>query len=299
MLTDWTGSLDGPIWIKPRWPSGIARGLFSFRTHGVSAPPFESLNVGFHVQDDPELVLANRRRCAVELGGDVGDWIAGEQVHGTAVAVVGRADRGTGADGRTAPVPGVDALVTDEPGVTLVTLAADCVPLLFLDPVRRVIAAAHSGWKGTVGHIAAEVLLTMRERFGCRPSEVDVWLGPSIRRCCYEVDDPVAERVRAAFGPRYLIPRHGRPGKYWLGLQACIRTDLLAAGVRPDHIHDVGVCTSCRKSVLFSHRADQGRTGRLLGAVRLLAPGEEEAARARSASSAPALQKEREGAWRG
>ncbi|MBX5437366.1 MAG: peptidoglycan editing factor PgeF [Alicyclobacillaceae bacterium] len=284
MVTNWTGSLGSPIWVKPPFQDGIAEGLFSFRVAGVSAPPFDSLNVGFHVPDDPACVRENRLRCAAELGADIADWVVAEQVHGTSVAVVGRTDRGRGADGRQPPVAGVDGLITAEPGVALVTLAADCVPLLFADPVRRVVGSAHSGWKGTVGHIARQMVQTMKQAFGCRPSDIEVWMGPSIRRCCYEVDGRVAEQVRTEFGNRYLLPRHGQPGKYWLGLQACIRSDLENEGVIAARIHDTGVCTSCRRQVLFSHRADGGRTGRLLAAVRLLdGPATAQGARAAAA----------------
>ncbi|MCL6444778.1 MAG: polyphenol oxidase family protein, partial [Alicyclobacillus sp.] len=150
MLTQWTGSLNEPIWIKPSWPIEIARGLFSFRTHGVSEGPFASLNVGYHVPDQPDAVTENRRRIARELGGDLEDWVVAEQVHGTHVAVVHQAHRGQGATPALSPVPGVDALVTQEPGLTLVVMSADCVPMLFFDPVQRAIGVAHSGWKGTV-----------------------------------------------------------------------------------------------------------------------------------------------------
>ncbi|MCL6515391.1 peptidoglycan editing factor PgeF [Alicyclobacillus sp.] len=270
MYTRWTGSISDPVFIEPDWPSDAARGLFSFRVGGVSLPPFHALNVGLRVADEPQRVIQNRAVCAARLGGEVDDFVIGQQVHGASVAVVTRDDRGRGARDADTAIPGVDALVTDCPGLTLAVMAADCVPVLFHDPVRRVVGAAHSGWKGTVAHVVRRVLEVMGEAYGTRAADVDVWIGPSIRRCCYEVDDPVADQVRAAFPRPPIWPRFGRPGKYWLSLQSAIRSDLLAAGVRAEHIHDTGVCTHCHPAMLFSHRADRGRTGRQMGAVRLV-----------------------------
>ena len=270
MFANWHGFAEGPIWIKPRWPEDLARGLFSFRPHGASLAPYTGLNVGLHVGDDPQRVAFNRQTCGIELGGSLEDWIVGEQVHGTNVAVVGQEDRGRGSDDLHRPVSDVDALVTDTPGLTLVVLTADCIPVLFFDPVKRVIATAHSGWKGTVGHIVRNVVETMHQQFGCRAEDIDVWMGPSIRQCCYEVSETVAGIVIDQFGWQHVVKRPNKPGKYLLNLHSCVRSDLLAAGVLNDRVHDTGVCTACHTDVLFSHRAEQGRTGRLLGAVRLV-----------------------------
>lgn len=271
MLTNWTGSVDDPIWIRPDWPTGVVQGAFSFRKGGVSEAPFASLNVGFHVGDDPLLVTENRRRCATAVSGTFEDFVVPEQVHGAGVAVVTEAHRGSGRDASHPPIPDVDGLVTNRAGITLMVMAADCVPLLFFDPVQRVIGAAHSGWRGTVLHIAREMLTLMADTYGSKPSDVDVWLGPSVRQCCYEVDERVARPIEDGFGTKPLIVRQSKPGKYLLSLQACIEADLLRAGVVPSHVHDVGVCTACHTDSLFSHRAEHGKTGRLLGEVRLSA----------------------------
>lgn len=270
MYTVWSGSVLDPIWIRPQWPLHEVRGLFSFRHGGVSTGDYHSLNVGLHVGDEAQAVIQNRRLCAELMGGSLDDWVVAEQVHDTTVAVVNGGQAGKGAYDTASAVAGADALVTNAPGVTLVVMAADCVPLLFFDKRRRVIAAAHSGWKGTVGHIARRVVETMVQTYQTDPRDVEVWLGPSIRRCCYEVNDVVAQPVEREFGKAYLIPRFKAPGKYWLGLQACIRKDLLDAGVPRRQIVDSGVCTSCQSRLLFSHRADAGRTGRQLAAIRLM-----------------------------
>ena len=269
MLTGWTGSLSTPSMLRVDWPIDQVSALFTFRTGGVSATPFDTLNLGFHVPDDPHSVEQNRRICATFVGGELEDFVLPEQVHGNGVAVVGPGERGRGSTFDSSPIESVDAVVTNHPGLTLAVLSADCIPILFFDPEEKVIAAAHSGWKGTVQHIARNVIDTMRREYGSRPSNVNVWLGPSIRRCCYEVDDRVAAPVQQEFGRKPLIPRHHKDGKFLLSLQSCVRMDLEAVGVERDRIHDVGVCTSCRKNSLFSHRAEQGRTGRFMGLVRL------------------------------
>lgn len=267
MYTDWHGSLGSPVWIKPRWPKSVVRGLFSFRVHGVSVSPYDSMNLGLHVGDNASDVMENRRLCASELGGSIDDWIMGAQVHGNEVAVVEDTEITQSSGG--ASIPGVDGLVTAKPAVTLAVFAADCVPILFFDPVQRVVATAHSGWKGTVGHIASRVIETMRSRFQSRERDIKVYLGPSIRQCCYEVDDRVADLVKKEFGVLHLW-RRKQPGKYLLNLQSCIRYDLLEEGLDPRHITDTGLCTASHTDLLFSHRAEHGHTGRLVGAVRLV-----------------------------
>lgn len=270
MRTNWTGSAGAPVWIRPDWSTERVQGIFSFREGGVSDAPYQSLNVGYHVGDDPAAVTENRSRCAEAIGATLEDLVVPEQVHGAGVAVVTEADRGRGSTPNLPPIPNVDGVVSNVPGLALTVMAADCVPMLFYDAKAGVVGAAHSGWRGTVSHISQEVLRTMSEVFGSRPQDVEVWLGPSIRHCCYEVDDKVAVPVMESFGRGPLLSRHAKPGKYLLSQQACIRLDLLGAGVSEDNIHDVGVCTACHTQVLFSHRAEHGKTGRLLGAVRLV-----------------------------
>jgi YfiH family protein len=267
MRTEWTGSAGMPVWLRPRLGAPWAEALSSSRLGGVSAPPYQSLNVGRHVGDDPEAVQANRRRCAEESGVPLERWVFAEQVHGAKVAVVDANAAGAGTNSANPAIPGADALVTTEPGLVLAIQTADCVPVLFVDPDQRVVGAAHSGWRGTVLGISGRVVRVMQEGFGSRPDRLHVWLGPSIRACCYEVDERVAAEVRHVFGHRPLWRRFGRPDKWWLSLQACIRMDLTAAGVDPARIADCGECTACRTRHFYSHRAEAGRTGRQLTAV--------------------------------
>lgn len=269
MFHRWNGGTNQQLEIRPTWSDENITAGFSFLRGGVSPLPWESLNLGFHVNDDSQRVLENRRLWSQTRYGTVEEWVVGEQVHGTRVTTVVAADAGKGATLWNAPMPACDALITQARGTTLVVLTADCVPVLFYDPVQQAIGAAHSGWRGTVDHIAVRVLERMAVEFSTRPEDVRVSIGPSIRSCCYEVDELVANPVRVAFGSRVLWKRPARVDKYLLSLQSCIRADLLDCGVAFANVDDVGVCTSCHHDVLFSHRADKGKTGRQCGAIRL------------------------------
>lgn len=268
MYTNWSGASDYPIWLDTLWSdAAVVHGAFSFRKGGYSQIPFAENNIGLHVGDEEKTVIANRLGCAEVIGGSLNDWVVPEQVHGTRVQVVTDEHRGRGSTSHAETLRGVDGLVTNIPGITLVVMAADCVPVLFYDPVTRSTGAAHSGWKGTVGHICKEVLSVMKAQYGARTEDIQVTLGPSIRQCCYEVNHVVQAPVTQQFGSKPLMRRLHHPNKFMLSLQACIRFDLESAGVPLAQIEDTGVCTSCHTDLLFSHRAEDCRTGRQLGAV--------------------------------
>ncbi|MCL6631677.1 MAG: peptidoglycan editing factor PgeF [Alicyclobacillus herbarius] len=274
MFTNWSGGQGTPIWLEQdRWHRMGAQAAFSFRLGGVSKPPFDSLNVGSHVGDDVTAVAHNRRIVARKFAVPVEDIAWADQVHGNRVARVDESWRRLPADKRR-PFAASDALVTDMEGVAVAVVAADCVPVLFFDPVRRVVGAAHSGWRGTVLGIVQNVLEVMVMDYGSNIRDIRAVLGPSIRSCCYEVSEAVASQLADRFGPRHVFPRPCRPGKFLVSLASCIRQDFVRAGMCPEYIEDVGVCTSCHNDVLFSHRADGGHTGRLLGIVRLSAQNE-------------------------
>jgi polyphenol oxidase len=257
------------LWLRPKWNSGHVRSLFSFRAGGVSAAPFRSLNMGLHVGDDEASVIRNREICAGELLTSIESFVVAEQVHGNQVACIDETERGLGSVDHSGAISGVDGLITDRPGVTLAVLSADCVPVLLYDPVRKVIATAHSGWKGTLAHIVLVVIEKMVEKYHSNPADIHVSLGPSIRRCCYEVGESVAQPMMEQFGNKVVTRRFHAKGSYWLGLQACIVQDLFRYGIEKQHIDDCGICTSCHVPLLFSYRKEHGKTGRIMGAIRL------------------------------
>ncbi|CAG7620976.1 peptidoglycan editing factor PgeF [Paenibacillus allorhizosphaerae] len=246
---------------------------FTTRLGGVSAEPFGSLNCGLHVGDDREAVVANRRRLAGALHIPFEAATYAEQVHGKEIQVVSRALRGAGNDSREKALQAKDGFVTSEPGVFLFALFADCVPLFFYDPIRRAVGLAHAGWKGTVLQIAKATLETMSAAFGTKPRDVIAAVGPSIGACCYEVDDAVISRVDKLLPE---LPGSGNgtegssavyerktDGKYNLNLQQLNRQIMIKAGILPAHIEITGLCTSCRTDLFFSHRKENGKTGRM------------------------------------
>ncbi|MGE5576936.1 MAG: peptidoglycan editing factor PgeF [Syntrophothermus sp.] len=251
---------------------GLVTHAFSTRLGGVSKPPYDSLNLGYHVADDPEAVSENRRRFFAGLGIARAQVVAVEQVHGDRVVVVDREvlERGRESPNELNPLlAATDAMVTAVSGVALAIFTADCVPVIIVDPVRRVVGAAHAGWQGTVRKIAAKTVKVMQESFGTRPADCRVALGPSIGPCCYEVDARVMDRIRENFdNPERLASPHGE-GKWLLDLWAANSQSLQETGVKEENLLTSGCCAACRGDLFFSHRAGHGKTGRMAAVVLL------------------------------
>ncbi|WP_347488310.1 peptidoglycan editing factor PgeF [Desulfoscipio sp. XC116] len=254
-------------------PSFTATGLvahaFTTRLGGVSPPPYQSLNLGLHVGDDPGGVVVNRQRICRALDADIGCLVAGRQVHGDRVSTVHAVHAGRGATAWEDALPDVDALVTAESSLLISSYYADCVPLLFLDPVRRVIALAHAGWKGTVLNIGAKTVRHMAENHASRVENILAAVGPAIGPCCYEVDAPVMEAVESCLPGGPAPARPGRAGHWWLDLPSVNRRLLLDAGVRPENITMADCCTSCRDDLFYSYRKQNSRTGRMASLIML------------------------------
>jgi YfiH family protein len=247
----------------------LVRAAFTTRCGGVSDGAYCSLNLAYSVGDAPDAVAANRHRLAGGLGVAPGSLAEAEQVHGNGVAVVGRPEVRR-SNVAAAPVPGVDALITDAAGLWLAVYAADCVPVLVLDPRRPAIAAVHAGWRGVAAGVVPATLDRMREAFATVPARCTVVLGPAIGGCCYEVDAPVARAMEAApWWP--LAALSSRPGRWKLDLRAAIRHQLSALGVPANRITALPYCTACRPDLFFSYRRD-GVTGRMAACIGLRPP---------------------------
>ena len=221
---------------------------FPERTGGVSQGLRRSLNMGVRWGDDRAAVETNRRLVAAHAGYDPAALVATRHVHGNDVYRVGE------------PLPEqaeFDGLVSDRPGTVLGAFAADCIPLVFADPVARVCGAAHAGWRGTVSGVAANVVARMAEA-GSRPANVRVALGPSIGPCCFEVGPEVVAEFRAAFGELPKLVVQGAHKEH-IDLRVATRAVLEQAGVRPEHIDDAPPCTRCDER-FFSYRRD-GKDG--------------------------------------
>jgi len=234
-------------------PVAGARYAFTDRYGGASAPPYDELNLGDHVGDDPDAVAENRSRLAAAVDLDPGRLVLMQQVHGRAVAVVGAAQQ------PGEPLPVADALVTDVAGLGLVVLVADCVPVLLAARRSDVVGVAHAGRRGVLAGVVPATVAAMRD-LGARPDRMVAVVGPAVCGRCYQVPPEMADEVVAAEPATRATSSAGGPG---LDLRAGVVAQLLAAGVRS--IEADPWCT-VESPDLYSHRRD-GVTGRFAGVV--------------------------------
>lgn len=251
--------------------TGAVRHLFSTRHGGVSSGFLSSMNLSFGRGDDPQNVRENYRRICAAAGIYPGNLVFTQQTHTANIVYVNQLDRGKGL---FTPVEmrDVDGLITDQPEVALVSFHADCVPLFFLDPVRKVIGLAHAGWRGTAAGIGGKMVKRMMEDFGCKGRDILVGIGPSIGPCCFEVGPEVAEEFRSAFPEtfhREIILPGKREGKNQVDLWAANRIGIALAGVPLRNITLPGVCTCCHPEDFFSHRKVGNERGSMVGILEL------------------------------
>ena len=251
--------------------TGIVRHGFSTRKGGVSTGIFSTMNLNFKRGDAPEAVMENYRRIADALDMRVEDMVLSDQTHTTNVRVVTEEDRGKGIL-KPQDYSDVDGMITNVPGLVLVTAYADCVPLYFVDPVKKAIGLSHSGWKGTVGHIGQKTVKRMQEVYGSNPENIIAAIGPSICQSCYEVSEDVAEAFRANFTEEEaedILLDKGN-GKYQLDLWKANWYVLTDAGIRPEHLAVTDLCTACHPELLWSHRKTNGQRGGLSAFLSLI-----------------------------
>lgn len=244
--------------------TGIVRSGFSTRMGGVSAGIYTSMNLSFTRGDDPEAVRTNYRRMAEALDMPYERIVCTDQTHTTNVRRVDESDAGIGLV-RPKPYWDVDGLITDTPNLPLAAFFADCVPLMFVDPVHRAIGLSHSGWRGTADKMGLVSVRAMQDAFGTDPAKLITAIGPSICMECYEVSADVIAVFAEQFAPllhKKLFYKKEN-GKYQLDLWEANRQVLLEAGVRDEHITMPNLCTCCNPDLLFSHRASGGRRGNL------------------------------------
>lgn len=251
--------------------TGIVKHGFSTRKGGVSTGIFSSMNLNFKRGDDPDAVMENYRRMAAALNMRVEDMVLSDQTHTTNVRVITEEDRGKGIL-KPQDYSDMDGMITNVPGIVLVTSYADCVPLYFVDPVRKAIGLSHSGWKGTVGHIGQKTVWKMHEVYGSEPKDIVAAIGPSICQSCYEVSDDVAEAFRANFtadeAADILLDKGN--GKYQLDLWKANWYVLTDAGILPEHLSVTDLCTACHPDLLWSHRKTNGQRGGLSAFLSLI-----------------------------
>ena len=239
---------------------------FSTRIGGVSGGDCATMNFSYAQGDEPENVKENIRRFVTAMGCCPEQTVMSQQTHTVNVRVVTEKDAGKGYL-RERDYTDVDGLITNVPGLVLLTTYADCVPLYFVDPVHRAIGLSHTGWRGTVAQMAVHTLHAMHREYGTVPEDVYAAIGPSICQDCYEVSEDVAQQVRSAFPSAswpMLLSKHGDgDGRYQLNLWNANRDLLIRAVVSPKRIEVTDICTCCNADKLHSHRRTGGKRGAL------------------------------------
>ena len=276
-----------PGWSRQPW---LIHG-FSTRTGGkttVYRPGRTDLNLGFTSSDDPNIVTKNRGLfvSAITVGKEILGMVTLRQIHSSLIRRVAADDINTALKG--------DGLMTDRPGVLLGIQTADCIPVLVADRKNRAVAAFHAGWRGTLARIVENGVGRMRLEFGSRPEHLIASIGPGIGRCCYSVGDEVRQQFESQFvyAPELFrevydsdpvkekypmlfltarAPGHSElgPGMH-LDLVEANRRQLRAAGLKKGSIFVTGQCTGCNTDRFFSHRMEQGFTGRMMSVIGIL-----------------------------
>ena len=246
---------------------GLKHG-FSTCVGGVSPAIYQSMNLGFNRGDSFENVTANHRLFAEAVGYDYEKTVLSNQVHGVKIVHVTETDAGHGMNGEGG-IKDADGLITDVCGLPIMTFYADCVPLFFYDPVKKVIAAAHSGWRGTVCGIGRIMVDTLVADNGCRREDILAVIGPSICKSCYEVSADVIEQFADVF-PKHVIDiivTKKEKGKYMLDLWGANEYILKDSGISNEHLETSGLCTYHNPELMISHRKTGGIRGSMAGVL--------------------------------
>jgi len=244
----------------PQWENhvGLLHG-FMGRRGGKSIGPYAGLNVAYRVGDDPKVVNQNICDMKLAVGIHDGRVVTMRQVHGDHVVEV---------QDKTLKEAGeADGMITSEPDIYLGVLTADCVPILFVAPSQKLVAAVHAGWRGTLAGIAVKTVRIFNNQYGVEPSDLEVALGPSIGPCCYEVKDDVAAPLMKKWGKLTTPSVSVKQSKSFVNLRRLNRDILRAAGVPGKQLFQVGPCTSCATEDFFSYRRERAETGRQISLI--------------------------------
>jgi len=247
----------------------LVKHALSSRLGGVSSEPFDSLNLSFDVGDKVHNVEKNYDIFFKAVGLSIKNAVLSHQTHSTNIRCVTLEDFGKGFS-KERDFSSIDGLVTNVPGITLVTLCADCVTLCFLDPVKKVIGLAHAGWKGSLNQIGKKTVEVFISKYQSNPSDILVGISPSIGPCCFEVNRDIYNQFMnlGLCG----ITDCAKPQKnqqFLLNLWKINELILLDSGISETNIITTDICTNCNNQVLFSYRKDGGTTGRMAAVIEL------------------------------
>ena len=248
--------------------TGLCRHGFSTRKGGVSSGKFSLLNLGVATADDRENVTQNFALFCNDVGIDPGHLVMAKQIHSTRVLTAKKKDAGRNLAAFDS-FEEADGFVTNEPGVCLTSFSADCTPILFLDPVKRVVASVHSGWRGTLGQIACQGIDAMQKQYGSQSKDILVAMGPSIKQCHFEVGEEVYRLFSEKFGDVARDNTLQKGNKYYIDTDAINVHSLMSMGILKEHIFCHPDCTFCDSETFFSYRRD-GETGRMCAMIELI-----------------------------
>ena len=250
-------------YLQPGWSDRQIEAGFTTRNGGVSRPPYNSLNLGFGTDDPKHNVEANRTALVRAFDLMPNFLLTVRQVHGTDILIVDESNP----DLMHFQNVESDAIITDQPGVMIGVLVADCFPVLIFDPQAKVAAAVHAGWRGAAAGLIGNVINAMTSHFSCRPENLKAAIGPGIGAHKYLVDRPVRDAFRDGSGYWEAISKEVSLGQWQLDIGKSCRLQLEAGGIGGDNIEEVAECTCCHRELFFSHRRDQGVTGRQMGYI--------------------------------
>lgn len=252
--------------------------LFTTRHGGVSTGEKASWNFGKGPDESWDNILENYGILAEVVECDRSRMVRTDQTHTANVLAVTEEHLGMGIL-REREYTDIDGLVTNLKGVTLITSHGDCNALFFYDPVNQVIGQAHSGWKGTLKEIGGEVIRVMKKEYGCVPEHILVGIGPALCQGCFEVDEDVAQlfyeknagwRKLAQTRDIGVCSETGETRrKHYINLKGVVKETLLGAGILPENIFDMGLCSKCRPDLFYSYRGQKGRNGNMVAAMKL------------------------------
>lgn len=241
---------------------------FSSRIGGVSNLAYSSLNLGINTKDEKENVTKNFSLFTGALNIPLEDTVLSDQVHDDKIYIADKKDCGKGVI-TASDIKGVDALITNQKGVALATFYADCTPILMLDVKKKVIASVHSGWRGTLLQIGKKTVQKMIKEFSSKPGDIICAIGPSIKKCHFEVNKEVYTQFYDTFGTLAEKNTKQKNDKYYIDTDA-INVEMLASlNIPLKNISVCPLCTFCNNDLFFSHRADGGITGRMCAMIEL------------------------------
>ena len=257
------------IWLGtvPKLEEKGIKHAFTTKLHGKSIVRPDTLNMSLNVNDDVDFIIQNRKAVCHALNLSFDRLTTPQQVHSAESLYVDASLSGRGREVFADAITQTDALFTDVKDIPLMLLFADCTPIIISDPVKKVVAAIHAGWRGTVQMIVQKTIEKMSEQLGVQAKDCMAAVGPAMGPCCYKVGEEVYNSARQNLPDYEKLFSFQSEGQWFFDLWQANKNQLLTAGLPEENIAVSGICTQCNKELFFSHRADNGKTGRFAAII--------------------------------